>query len=798
MISLKNINKTYISKSKQRVDALKDINLEIVDRGMVFILGKSGSGKSTLLNILGGIDNATSGEVFIDNVSFTDFKQADYDSYRNRYVGFVFQEFNLLHDFNVRDNVSIALQLSKEDNVSEKVAKALEQVKLSSDYLTRRIDELSGGEKQRIAIARAIVKDSHMILADEPTGNLDSGTGASILNILKNLSGSKLVIVVTHDRESAEKYSDRIIEIADGKIIQDNNGDQTPEDINAKNTFEPKKRRLSNKVCFKMGINNLLQRKAKTVSVALLSIFTIFALLLMQMTLSFSAEKSFAKFIIDNEIDYVLLDQGKLKYGNEFNPKYILKPSTLNYISDNCSYIRNGRIEKKQDILDLGLTFINDALELSNDSYYITDQGLEEAYRSRYSYVIVEGEEVKLVKERHPIEFLVGKKVDIGSHWEMNYTLAGVVDTAKCNDLVEGFFPTIFAKENFDELNVVSMTQNVMEIPEVILQFGEKKYSQQFKNENSISWLVSGSTGGGKILTETGLQDADVMTLADSEIVLTYELYAKLFQVSPKWSYVSTDLMQVVNIPQHIGQSFDLKFIDFDSGETLTYIGTVKIAGISFSFETSNTNDMLKFSTDKNTSRKIDFALDKNNAILVQIASITNLKKFLVNFREKHEGYILNVAEDESMDYSSAIYGFEQELFIFKILFAAIAAILTIILILFVINLISFSITNRKKEIGILSALGATNKDIIRIFIIETIIISVITFVVNLLFIIIATLVFNQLFCSDFLLTVPLFRIDAITIITLAIAAFGLLLVAALIPLRKIIKLKPINAIKNL
>lgn len=152
----------------------------------------------------------------------------------------MFQEFNLLNDFDVAGNVALALRLSKETEISDKVSGALQAVGLSSEYLTRKIDELSGGEKQRVAIARAIVKDSKVILADEPTGNLDSGTGESIWNIIKELSKTKLVITVTHDRENAEKYGDRIIEISDGKVISDN-GEQ-PATQGERQTFSPTKK----------------------------------------------------------------------------------------------------------------------------------------------------------------------------------------------------------------------------------------------------------------------------------------------------------------------------------------------------------------------------------------------------------------------------------------------------------------------------------------------------------------------------------------------------------------------------
>lgn len=169
-----------------------------------------------------------------------------------------------------------------------------------------------------------------------------------------------------------------------------------------------------------------------------------------------------------------------------------------------------------------------------------------------------------------------------------------------------------------------------------------------------------------------------------------------------------------------------------------------------------------------------------------------------MNFRNKHAGYIRHAGEDESTDYSSFVYSFEQNIYLFKIIFSSLAVVLSLILLLFVINLISFSILNRKKEIGILSALGATNRDITKIFLIETLLIAAVTFIFNTVAIIVASIIFNNLFSSMIILSVPLLRVDFVTVITLIASSFGLLLLAALIPLRKIIKLKPIDAIKNL
>lgn len=220
MIEIKNIVKTYHPKKGDKVVALSDVSVKFPETGLVFILGKSGSGKSTLLNVLGGLDTADSGEIIIKGKSSKDFSQGDFDSYRNTYLGFVFQEYNILEDFNVGANVALALKLQGRKATDEEINEILKEVDLAG-FGKRKPNELSGGQKQRVAIARALVKNPEIIMADEPTGALDSNTGIQVFDTLKKLSENKLVLVVSHDRDFAEKYGDRVIELKDGKIISD-------------------------------------------------------------------------------------------------------------------------------------------------------------------------------------------------------------------------------------------------------------------------------------------------------------------------------------------------------------------------------------------------------------------------------------------------------------------------------------------------------------------------------------------------------------------------------------------------
>lgn len=220
VLEVKNVVKVYNTKGGVSVRALDNVSVRFPETGLVFLLGKSGSGKSTLLNVTGGLDKPDCGEVIVKGRSSKSFSSSDFDSYRNTFIGFVFQEYNILNEFTVEQNVALALQLQGKPNDKRAVAELLEQVDLKG-YAKRKPNTLSGGQKQRVAIARALIKEPQIIMADEPTGALDSNTGKQVFDTLKKLSKTKLVIVVSHDRDFAETYADRIIELADGKIISD-------------------------------------------------------------------------------------------------------------------------------------------------------------------------------------------------------------------------------------------------------------------------------------------------------------------------------------------------------------------------------------------------------------------------------------------------------------------------------------------------------------------------------------------------------------------------------------------------
>ena len=264
--------------------AIDGINLKFNHNGLVFILGKSGSGKSTFLNILGGLDSANTSKIFINKKKLNRFDETTCSEYRNTYIGFVFQEYNLLDDLNVYDNIALALQMQNREVDRETVLNILKEVDLEG-LEERELDELSGGQKQRVAIARALVKNPEIILADEPTGNLDSETSEQVFELFKRISKDKLIICVSHDAEYAHKYADRIIEISDGKIIRDTNPEVMEDDVQAPDMIRPV---LPKSFIYHMSVGNILNNKLRMVVTSVIVAFLMAILTAVYTTLNVS------------------------------------------------------------------------------------------------------------------------------------------------------------------------------------------------------------------------------------------------------------------------------------------------------------------------------------------------------------------------------------------------------------------------------------------------------------------------------------------------------------------------------
>ena len=268
MIRLENINKTYLA-GDTKVQALSNISINFREKEFVSILGPSGCGKTTLLNILGGLDRYDSGDICVNNNSTKNFKDKDWDAYRNHYIGFVFQSYNLIPHLSVVENVELALSIggTGKKEKREKALKALEQVGLK-EQAKKRPNQLSGGQMQRVAIARALVNDPEIILADEPTGALDSETSVQVMDILKQISKNHLVIMVTHNKELAEKYSTRIINLLDGKMLNDTKPFNPKKKEEGASTSKKPKSAMSMLTAFALSFKNLFTKKAKTLLIS--------------------------------------------------------------------------------------------------------------------------------------------------------------------------------------------------------------------------------------------------------------------------------------------------------------------------------------------------------------------------------------------------------------------------------------------------------------------------------------------------------------------------------------------------
>ncbi len=268
MLELRKITKVYETESfKQK--ALNKVSISFRKNEFVSILGQSGSGKTTLLNIVGGLDNYTKGDLLINGVSTKEYKDRDWDIYRNHKVGFIFQSYNLIGHQSVLSNVELALTLS---GVSKKerrrrAKKVLKDVGLG-DHIYKRPNQLSGGQMQRVAIARALINDPEIILADEPTGALDSDTSIQIMKILKKVSEDRLVVMVTHNPELAHEYSTRIINLKDGEITGDSNPFQGVDEKVEEKKRRKKKNSMSFRTAFGLSMNNLMTKKGRTILTA--------------------------------------------------------------------------------------------------------------------------------------------------------------------------------------------------------------------------------------------------------------------------------------------------------------------------------------------------------------------------------------------------------------------------------------------------------------------------------------------------------------------------------------------------
>lgn len=323
MITLHSVSKIYNPNQQNKIEALKGLSLSLPDNGMVFLVGESGSGKTTLLNLLATLEKPSSGEILVDGLDLGTAKEKERNRYRNEEIGIIFQSYNLLQDESVSSNICLALELQGRKRFTSSKAdvdRVLAQVGLAG-YGDRKISQLSGGQQQRVAIARALIKSPKRIFADEPTGNLDSETSESIIGLLKELSQTRLVVVVCHDLDLAEKYADRIITLRDGSIEQDEHVRATGMQTTNRAQWEEKKKtkHLSFVRQCRFAFRNLWTIKFRLIIVILLLGFSISTASVGAIAARYDRETTRAQAYSDSGLSSVIVREKNVYELDELN-----------------------------------------------------------------------------------------------------------------------------------------------------------------------------------------------------------------------------------------------------------------------------------------------------------------------------------------------------------------------------------------------------------------------------------------------------------------------------------------------
>lgn len=825
MLELKNISKTYKSKKGSDTIALKNITTILPNKGMIFLVGKSGSGKSTLLNLLGGLDSADDGEIIFNGKDINKFNVKEFDSYRNTYVGFVFQEFNVLEQYNVYENIELALKLQKINPIEGVVDSLLNSLGISN-LGKRKINELSGGQKQRVAIARALIKNPKLILADEPTGNLDSSSSEQIFSILKEVSKEKLVVVVSHDIQSARKYADRIIELEDGNIISDTNGNIIDDNDN----FVLKESNLPFSYSLKLALINL---KIKPLKLFLTIIITTFSLVFMAIALNFTFfNPTDLKIRVMNDNNKNIVDISKWDVGLEGRGS--MKMKILN--KDDVENISNN-IESKYNLVyslfDNGKTL---SLELpekdEKDDFYssipyffeyveVNDERILEKvignkpqkydeivihkYLADYiiEYGVFDSDEI-LYKPTSYEDFInSGKYLKLGNN---KVKVVGILDvddslykeakkSKKFNyDILRQFFYTnysensrfIYVKDFVAEVNLPIHKES--NLSKILL-------SSLFRASHNIKPLNSEV----EILTNNGIKK--ISSLNKNEIVASTSYLMKLY---PDYN---EKFQEYIN--KNKGELYIKLLIDF----TLNYLSTNNILD-----KTNLTITTFNFDKDEYIPVKIiGITVDENDYIsqtildeyVPDIKLLTGIKVYEDNNKKLRkildEYELLNYADEYeygtmiklSIPYSDDITGVIS---IYKTLHKYILAVcLVFVLFTFLIfyNFIAVSISYIKKEIGILRAIGAKSFDLIKIFACESIIVGIISWVLSVIgFIYVINLLNNSLF-KEMYYEFNGIILDPLIIVFSLLFAVIMSLLITILSLNRVNKVKPIEAILN-
>ena len=686
MLKIKNISKSYKTGDFVQ-NALKNINLEFRESEFVAILGPSGSGKTTLLNIIGGLDKYDEGDLIINNKSTKKYKNKDWDAYRNNCIGFIFQNYNLISHINILQNVEMGLTLSgvKSKKRRKKALELLEKVGLK-DHINKKPNQLSGGQMQRVAIARALANDPKIILADEPTGALDSKTSVQIMELIKEIAKDKLVIMVTHNPELAKEYATRIIEFKDGNLISDSNPIKDSEKNN--DILNIKKTKMKFKTALNLSFNNIKTKKGRTIltafasSIGIIGIALVLALsngfqnkidefeknTLSQMPINISKEVSISntndnnkdipintKKYSDEKNVYPLVINGNLVHENKITEDYI------NYIKNIDNNLIGGLVYNRTTNLNI-LYKNNDKISIFPSELLFP---LPENTSGKEDSIITDNFEViagKMSKEYNELVLLIdaNNNLNLETLKALGYTEK---EKVSFNDILNKEFKVILNNDYYINTNGNYMKNNDLE--------------KLYKNDDNITLKITGII--------RGKEDNDFGELSGTGLIYKEKLMTTIMTNNDNSDIVKKQ--KSINYSLVNGEIFN---------ETNSINDTLALLGAS-----SNPYAISIYPKD----------FDAKDKIL----------KYLENYNKdkKEEDKILFTDYAEMI--SSLSGGIMNGITIVLVAFSAVSLIVSSIMIGIIIYI---SVLERTKEIGILKALGARKKDITRVFNAETFIIG--------------------------------------------------------------------------
>ena len=847
MIELKNVSKSYRLANGVEKKALNCVSLNFPDTGLVFVVGKSGSGKSTLLNIIGGLDKEDSGEVIVDGKSLKQFKNEDYDYYRNEYIGFVHQEANLIPDYNVYENIMISLKLKGMKISYEDCDKLLDYLSLNG-LGNRNINELSGGEKMRVSIARALVKNPKILICDEPTGSLDLETGNQIFKILKSVSKNRLVIVVTHDINNAKIYGDYLIQIDNGSIISNNLVCETISNA----SFRSTRSKLPFKEKFRFAFKNLFNNKVKMFFSLLLTFLSLVSLLISLNFNNTSIAYTQAKTLSDLGYNHITIKKYEHDKSDElmnYHWESYFDEDTFNkiekYLGEN--YYRKYRIQENGNYLKINYNHENiyTKKDKFRDPYYYHNGDDDR-------FVVYNGENFDIIG-RKPIEadeimihsyladlfmhvgimsngsyyypksyeeLLNNKYIDFGKY---KLKVVGIINDGDLREYeyiknassFDGMISNIGRGIIIKDKTFEKFLEHIME-PSYNIYVSEKfldsnNYTKdtvmanailvvddsKFKTYSESAYLTS------SIMAYNGSEFSTFEKLNDNEIIINknylnvisdgeYEKLLKTFIEDNKNATEADFLIEYMKDKNIVGNNVSIQFIKKDSKKEISKYDNLMIKGISL-------YDDIMF-----VSNNIGNEALTENVLNTEIEVFENdVKKLEILLRLfPTDGHNKKLVENTSFMSSTFISGSMNDLFgsidTYDILFLMLTGIFAVIGFIVILNYSFSIIRDNTKTIGILRAMGTTKKDINNIFLYQNLFVFLFSFICAIILVLCLKIYENNLISNYFTYNVVLFPLSLkVTLLTGGIYLI-VIFIANLFIANKVSSLNPVDAINQL